>query len=182
MVRHFFAKLAGQSQAQEDDHAQHSEQPMGFRERWLQTDTEQQSSVLITHLQSVAAQVLGISSPEQIPLRKGLTDLGLDSLTAIELRNHLAKSLEQPLPSTLLFDYPTLDALFQYINQEIFKPDSSVVASEPLSQQVIDIDTNIDEVFTSILDNDDKTNIVDAERIDDAMTDDEMTQWLEERF
>ena len=186
----FFAELAGQPQIQAEEQTQRSEQSIGFRERWLQTDVTQQSSVLMAHLQSVAAQVLGFSSSSQVPLRKGLMDLGLDSLTAIELRNHLAKSLEQPLPSTLLFDYPTLDALSQYINQEIFKPDSPAVVSEPLSQQDSNIDTDIDDLFTSILDNDAldgvldsdaMTDIVDAE-MDDEMTDDEMTQWLEERF
>lgn len=47
--------------------------------------------------------------------------MGLDSLMAIELRNHLARILEQQLPSTLIFDYPTLGGLNRYLQQEIVK-------------------------------------------------------------
>ena len=37
--------------------------------------------------------------------------MGLDSLMAVEFRNHLVTDLRRPLPTTLLFDHPTLAAL-----------------------------------------------------------------------
>ena len=46
--------------------------------------------------------------------------MGFDSLMAIELRNHLAGTLAHQLPATLLFDYPTLNALANYLEQELF--------------------------------------------------------------
>ena len=44
-------------------------------------------------------------------------DLGLDSLLAVEIRNRLSKSLQQRLPATLIFDYPTLQKLVEYLQQ-----------------------------------------------------------------
>jgi hypothetical protein len=40
---------------------------------------------------------------------------GLDSLGAVELRNSLEASLGLTLPGTLVFDYPTVDALSDYV-------------------------------------------------------------------
>ena len=40
-----------------------------------------------------------------------LKDIGLDSLLAVELRNQLARLGGTPLPATLAFDHPTLEAL-----------------------------------------------------------------------
>lgn len=50
----------------------------------------------------------------QVPSRhERLTDLGLDSLMAVQLRNRLSRGLsrEKPLPATVMFDYPTIEKL-----------------------------------------------------------------------
>jgi hypothetical protein len=44
-----------------------------------------------------------------------LKEVGLDSLLAVELRNQLARLGGTPLPATLAFDHPTLDALADYL-------------------------------------------------------------------
>jgi myxalamid-type polyketide synthase MxaB len=73
----------------------------------------------MTHIRSQIAKILGLSSAEQIAPRQRLFDLGLDSLMAIELKNKLEANLGQSLRSTLLFDYPTLEALVDYLAQEM---------------------------------------------------------------
>lgn len=65
-------------------------------------------------LEAVAACVRAVLDlPKGAPLSPALPlrDLGLDSLMAVELRNHLARLGGIPLPATLAFDHPTLDAL-----------------------------------------------------------------------
>ncbi|MGD0283946.1 MAG: beta-ketoacyl synthase N-terminal-like domain-containing protein, partial [Dissulfurispiraceae bacterium] len=76
--------------------------------------------LLTDYIRSQIAVVLGMSSPGQIKARQRLFDAGLDSLTAIELKNNLESSLDLHLPATLMFDYPTLEAVAGYLSGKIF--------------------------------------------------------------
>ena len=77
---------------------------------------------LLHHLRRVTAKVLGLPSPDQIPPTQGFMEMGLDSLMAVELRNHLSRVFEIPLPATLIFDYPNLTLLQRYLVEELFEP------------------------------------------------------------
>ncbi len=70
------------------------------------------------------AAVLKLKSAEKIRLRERLFDAGMDSLMAVELRNHLSAELEKPLPATLVFDYPTVEALSNYLCREVLMLES----------------------------------------------------------
>ncbi|MEP7311633.1 MAG: beta-ketoacyl synthase N-terminal-like domain-containing protein [Pseudomonadota bacterium] len=68
----------------------------------------------------VRAQVMSVLrlEPGSPPARhERLMDLGMDSLMAVQLRNGLNTTLglEKSLPSTLMFDYPTIDAIAAYL-------------------------------------------------------------------
>jgi acyl carrier protein len=51
----------------------------------------------------------------------GFTDLGMDSLMAVELSNRLRTSLDCPVSAAIAFDYPTIEALADYFDETIAK-------------------------------------------------------------
>ncbi|WP_443064251.1 SDR family NAD(P)-dependent oxidoreductase [Streptomyces sp. NBC_00525] len=73
-----------------------------------------------------AAAVLGHGDPSGVAADRGFTELGLDSLGAIELRNRLQKATGLRLPATLMFDYPNAAALAGFLREEL--------APEPAAQ------------------------------------------------
>ncbi|MGW2589030.1 SDR family NAD(P)-dependent oxidoreductase [Streptomyces sp. NPDC001515] len=66
-----------------------------------------------------AAAVLGHGDPSGVPADRGFTELGLDSLGAIELRNRLQKATGLRLPATLMFDYPNSASLAGFLGEEL---------------------------------------------------------------
>ncbi|OBH06746.1 type I polyketide synthase [Mycobacterium sp. E1747] len=81
-------------------------------------DAEQQA-MLLDLVRSNIATVLGNVSPEAIAPDKAFQDLGFDSLTAVEMRNRIKTVTGLALSPTLIFDYPTPNALASYIRTEL---------------------------------------------------------------
>jgi acyl transferase domain-containing protein/acyl carrier protein len=75
----------------------------------------QRRPALMAHLVERALHVVGLEAGTVIEPTRALKEFGLDSLMAVELRNALTRSVGKPLPATLLFDYPNLDALASYL-------------------------------------------------------------------
>ncbi|MFB1483785.1 SDR family NAD(P)-dependent oxidoreductase [Corallococcus sp. RDP092CA] len=78
---------------------------------------------LMEVLQAEAARVLALSPGQAAPTDQSLFELGLDSLMALELRNHLQARAGKPLSSTLLFDHPSLDELMTHLKERLLTPE-----------------------------------------------------------
>ena len=78
-------------------------------------------NVLAAFLRQQARLALGIDGATELDERRPLKELGLDSLMAVELRNALVAAVGKPMPVTLLFDFPTLAALGDYLGEAVLK-------------------------------------------------------------
>jgi acyl transferase domain-containing protein/acyl carrier protein len=89
--------------------------------------------LLIAHLRSLVANVLGFAPSREIDLDQGLFDLGMDSITSIEFKERLERTLGLQLPSTLAFNHPNIKALTDYILCDALKfaSESKAEMSEP---------------------------------------------------
>ncbi|MFC3991230.1 SDR family NAD(P)-dependent oxidoreductase [Actinoplanes siamensis] len=79
----------------------------------------EQEALLLSFVREQVGIVLAHPAPRTIDVRRGLLDLGFDSLTAVELRNRLTAATELRLPSTLVFDHPTTEALAAYLRRQL---------------------------------------------------------------
>ncbi|WP_425325871.1 SDR family NAD(P)-dependent oxidoreductase [Micromonospora endolithica] len=80
----------------------------------------EQAGHLLRLVRDRAAAVLGHATGEAVGAASPFQQLGMDSLTAIELRNQLHAATGLTLPTTLVFDYPTAEAVAGYLRTQIF--------------------------------------------------------------
>ncbi|CAM5271010.1 hypothetical protein SFUMM280S_07154 [Streptomyces fumanus] len=97
-----------------------AEEPMAARLAGL--DAEEREGVLLDLVRREAGQVLGHSaSAAATALDPDLvfTEIGLDSLMAVELRDRLARHTALRLPPGFVFDHPTLRMLARQLRDEL---------------------------------------------------------------
>lgn len=73
-------------------------------------------SVINTAIRARIAGLLHFDGAEDIPLNAKFLELGLDSLTAVELKNTLESMFALALPSSIVFDHPSVAALAEYVD------------------------------------------------------------------
>ncbi|MGO4463391.1 beta-ketoacyl reductase, partial [Streptomyces sp. M-16] len=87
----------------------------GVREQLLGMAGAERTRFLGELVNRHVAQVLGHASPATVEAGRGLLDMGIDSLSAVELRNRLNGATGLRLPTTLAFDYPTPAAIAEHL-------------------------------------------------------------------
>ncbi|MFH8367652.1 type I polyketide synthase [Streptomyces sp. NPDC018031] len=80
--------------------------------------------VLLDLVRTHTATVLGHASPDGVEAERGFFEMGLDSLTAVELRNRLNAATGLRLPPTTLFDYGVPSALAGHLKAELVGADT----------------------------------------------------------
>ncbi|HTF51345.1 MAG TPA: SDR family NAD(P)-dependent oxidoreductase [Pseudonocardia sp.] len=94
----------------------------------------EQDAALLDLIYAQAAAVLGLPGSGSINERDTFKDLGVDSLTALELRNRLNKVSGLRLPATVVFDYPTPTTLAEHIRTELVGLDAGTATPQTFSR------------------------------------------------
>ncbi|WP_410658219.1 SDR family NAD(P)-dependent oxidoreductase [Amycolatopsis sp. lyj-112] len=80
---------------------------------------EERAAALLNLVATHVAAVLGYPGPDQVDPAKAFTELGFDSLAAVELRNRVNEATGLRLPATLVFDHPTTEAVAELVGTEL---------------------------------------------------------------
>lgn len=128
-------------------------QTMGLAERLLVAAPAQRRALLDEQLKVLVTTILGLPDRRSLGPRQRLFDLGLDSLGAVELRNRLAAMLGRTLRATLLFDYPTLQALGDHIERDVLglAEQSAVAVESSQAAPVADLSALSDDELANML-------------------------------
>ncbi|MFJ2847520.1 type I polyketide synthase [Streptomyces sp. SID4946] len=96
------------------------------------TKEEQQARVLDL-VRARLADVLGHSSAQEIDADRAFLEMGLDSVSAVQLRNRLGTAVGLRLPATIAFNYPTPRELAHYVWSSLAL--ATVEEPDPVAQE-----------------------------------------------
>ncbi|MCC3779557.1 phosphopantetheine-binding protein, partial [Streptomyces sp. UNOB3_S3] len=91
----------------------------GLAERLAGLSAPKQEALLLRLVAGHVATVLGHGSAEAVDGERGFLDLGMSSLTAVELRNRLNAETGLRLPTTAIFDHPTPLGLVRHLREQL---------------------------------------------------------------
>ncbi|MFI1770079.1 KR domain-containing protein, partial [Streptomyces sp. NPDC020800] len=96
----------------------------------------EQFDTLLALVRARAANVLGRDQADSVAAERPFRELGFDSLSAVEIRNHLASDSGLVLPTTLVFDHPTPAKLAAFLRVQLVGavPDGAPAVPAPRSE------------------------------------------------
>ena len=87
--------------------------------RLARTDRDSAASIVRDLVRAHVAAALGHGTAAAVGMDVAFSELGLDSLTGVDLRNSLSAETGLRLPATLVFNSPTVNGLSDYLLREL---------------------------------------------------------------
>ncbi|MFD9464720.1 SDR family NAD(P)-dependent oxidoreductase [Streptomyces sp. NPDC060027] len=87
----------------------------GLADRLARLPEADRAARVLALVREEASRALGLRSAESVGPDQPLRELGMDSVTAVELRNRIGTRIGARLPATLLFDHPTANRLSAHL-------------------------------------------------------------------
>jgi len=81
----------------------------------------ERTEILEDLLKQHVADVLGFTSVQTLDPSVGFSEIGMDSVMAVELQHRIQRSLGVSLPATALFDKPNIQALARHLAGNVLK-------------------------------------------------------------
>jgi acyl carrier protein len=114
-----FVNIAKREMSTISETQKYASESRNLLRRMEKADPKDRDEILAEHIRRQIIVVLKLDPNIELPPDQGLSELGMDSLMAVELKNRLMKSLNCTLPATIAFDYPTIEALTEFLKKDV---------------------------------------------------------------
>jgi phthiocerol/phenolphthiocerol synthesis type-I polyketide synthase B len=86
-----------------------------FRDALRDAEPARRRGLLVDHVTAQVVTAMGLASPQLLDPSAGFFQSGMDSLMSVTLQRALSESLGEVLPASVVFDYPTVEALADHL-------------------------------------------------------------------
>ena len=122
-----------------------------FAARLRASSPREREDQLVDFVRHEIAALLRLDTPRRIERRSRLMETGVDSLMAVELRSRLGTglALPEPLPATLIFDYPTVEAIVAMLARRLVPEPAA--NGDGMWQDAMPTESEVDAVDLDVL-------------------------------
>lgn len=112
-----------------DDRSNQASRVWSMHKALSEAEPEKHADIVLEMVRGVVSKALGFAHPLDVDVDRPLQDIGIDSLTAVQMRNHLATLTALTLSVNIAFLFPNLRALSEFLLSQLRDTDASSTTS-----------------------------------------------------